>query len=429
MKSQYPIGLVNPYSILIVTGTADNIYTSDYFKLESGLISKLLSTSTKYLSTQSLTGVSFCNGQYVTYENAIQYRNRSSSLYYTKDASSYRALTNGLANTDRSVTIIEVNTIVDPDSQAISQFIVNTRDLLKSYSSAYPLSTGTTSMYLFGGFTTTYDLQQIIYGLVPVMVAVTFIAVMLLIGVGFGSVFLTLRLLLTVGMSLSWAYGLMVVVYQPGAGQNAFSVLTPSLSRSTGIYWIIPIMSFSILVGLALDYDIFLMTRMMEFRRLGWSDRASICLAIQKTGYIITTAGLIMSISFAGLLIPPTIVLNQYGFALFLGVAIDTFVIRTILMPAVIAAFGTHTNVFWWPTRMPAVVLSLEQEQDALWKGYWNPRRFIDDCGALVAVKKEDVEKGEFKKEKPEHMTSGRTEFTDVMSFNRVESNTSVPDE
>jgi uncharacterized membrane protein YdfJ with MMPL/SSD domain len=81
-------------------------------------------------------------------------------------------------------------------------------------------------------------------------------------------------------------------------------------------------MSFSILIGLALDYDIFLMSRMVEFRKMGWSDRAAICLAVEKSGSIITAAGVIMSVSFAGLLIPKTTVLNQYGFVLFMGVAI-----------------------------------------------------------------------------------------------------------
>ena len=61
---------------------------------------------------------------------------------------------------------------------------------------------------------------------------------------------------------------------------------------------------------------------------MGWSNRASICLAIEKTATIITYAGVIMSISFAGLLIPKVIVLYQYGFSLFIGVAIDTFYVR-----------------------------------------------------------------------------------------------------
>ena len=59
---------------------------------------------------------------------------------------------------------------------------------------------------------------------------------------------------------------------------------------------------------------------MQEFRVLGWSDRAAACLSVEKTGGVITAAGLIMSVSFLGLLIPKTVVLNQYGFTLFVGV-------------------------------------------------------------------------------------------------------------
>ena len=174
-------------------------------------------------------------------------------------------------------------------------------------------------------------------------------------------------------------------------------------------------MAFSVLVGLALDYDVFLMTRVVEFRKEGWSDRASMCLAVEKTGNIITCAGLIMSISFAGLLIPQTVVLNQYGFILFIGVAIDTFIIRTIIVPAVFVllddslrtvlllcqgssaptapgaaaagAGGTPSsrwdikvvsaNVNWWPTIMPDVMLTPEEEEVALMAGYSSPALFL----------------------------------------------------
>ena len=184
-------------------------------------------------------------------------------------------------------------------------------------------------------------------------------------------------------------------------------------------------MAFSVLVGLALDYDIFLMARVVEFRKLGWSDRAAICLAVEKTGNIITAAGLIMSISFAGLLIPQTVVLNQCGFILFIGVAIDTFIIRTLVVPAVFVLLDKSlqalimvmmcqgispptaalpdadaeassptlpvidtvsdakssrwdpktiaSNVNWWPTLMPAKVLSDQEEDEALLLGFSNP--------------------------------------------------------
>jgi hypothetical protein len=109
-----------------------------------------------------------------------------------------------------------------------------------------------------------------LYKFVPIMIGTTVSIVVLLVGISFGSILVVARLIFTIFVSLCWTYGMMVIVYQPGPGQDAFAVLTPSLRSSTGIYDIIPIMSFSILVGLALDYDIFLMTRVVEFRHRGW---------------------------------------------------------------------------------------------------------------------------------------------------------------
>jgi uncharacterized membrane protein YdfJ with MMPL/SSD domain len=125
--------------------------------------------------------------------------------------------------------------------------------------------------------------------------------VVIIIGLSFGSLFLVFRLIVTLCLSLIFVFGLMVLVYQRGPAQDAFKVLTPTLSNSVGVYWIIPIMSFSILVGLALDYDVFLLGRIVEFRMMGWSDRAAACLAVSKTGSVITAAGLIMAVSFLGL--------------------------------------------------------------------------------------------------------------------------------
>ena len=136
-------------------------------------------------------------------------------------------------------------------------------------------------------------------------------------------------------------------------------------------------MSFSILVGLALDYDIFLMSRVVEFRKLGWSDRASVCLAIEKTGSIITAAGVIMSVSFAGLLLPKSTVLNQYGFSLFVGVVLDTFIVRTVVVPVIFTAFDIDKVIKqfnWYPTIMPPVILSPDEEERQLFAGYWAPQ-------------------------------------------------------
>ena len=136
-------------------------------------------------------------------------------------------------------------------------------------------------------------------------------------------------------------------------------------------------MAFSILVGLALDYDIFLINRMIQYREMGWSDRASACLAIEKTAGIINAAGLIMMIAFAGMLIPKTVVLNQYGFILFIGVGIDTYIMRPLIVPAIVAAGGgLGVTLNWWPSSMPDVVYaSVELEYEALLEGLDRPER------------------------------------------------------
>lgn len=141
----------------------------------------------------------------------------------------------------------------------------------------------------------------------------------------------------------------------------------------------------------SLDYDIFIVSRVLEFRNAGWSDRMSVCWAVEKTGGVITAAGLIMFISFIGLLIPQTIVLNQYGFALAVGVAIDTFYVRPILVPALMATLGSNGcscfrsccgagnagssetessfDINWWPRKVPRVRLSPEAEREAAFAG------------------------------------------------------------
>jgi uncharacterized membrane protein YdfJ with MMPL/SSD domain len=171
-------------------------------------------------------------------------------------------------NSAKSASLVTIEVLVAPNSEVIVPFIVSTRNIISGYSSKSPVSSLPVQMYLFGGYTTTYDVQNQLYTLVPLMIGCTLIIVLVIVGVSFGSLLLIIRLAITMFMSLCWTYGLMVLVYQPGPGQRAFQRLTPSLKESTGIYWIIPIMSFSILVGLALDYDIFLMSRAVEFRKL-----------------------------------------------------------------------------------------------------------------------------------------------------------------
>ena len=122
--------------------------------------------------------------------------------------------------------------------------------------------------------------------------------------------------------------------------------------------WLVPVMSFSIMVGLALDYDIFLITRVSEFRFLkGYSHESSIAAGLDATGTVITSAGLIMAVSFGSLLASQSPALDQWAFVVTFSVLLDTFVVRTILVPALMTWTGEKYS--WYPRRLPIPSVNL----------------------------------------------------------------------
>jgi uncharacterized membrane protein YdfJ with MMPL/SSD domain len=108
-------------------------------------------------------------------------------------------------------------------------------------------------------------------------------------------------------------------------------------------------MSFSIIVGLALDYDVFLVTRILEFRlEHGYKHESSIAAALDATGGIITAAGVIMAISFGSLLGSASPALDQWAFLLTTAVLVDTFLVRTLVVPTLTGWTGKYS---WFPRR------------------------------------------------------------------------------
>ncbi|GAI87513.1 unnamed protein product, partial [marine sediment metagenome] len=122
------------------------------------------------------------------------------------------------------------------------------------------------------------------------------------------------------------------------------------LGDVSAVYWATPVMSFSILLGLGLDYDIFLLSRISEYRNKGYTERASVIKGLYKTGGVISMAGIIMAIAFSGLMFSNVLVMTEFGFILTFAVLIDTFIIRTILVPAIMSIADKWN---WWPGKKP----------------------------------------------------------------------------
>ena len=105
------------------------------------------------------------------------------------------------------------------------------------------------------------------------------------------------------------------------------------------------LLSFLFLVALGVDYNIFLVTRAREEARTA-STRRSIVTALATTGGVITSAGIVLAAVFAVLGVLPLVTLTQLGVVVGIGILIDTLLVRTVLVPALVTAVGRR---FWWP--------------------------------------------------------------------------------
>lgn len=110
----------------------------------------------------------------------------------------------------------------------------------------------------------------------------------------------------------------------------------------------VPLLAFLFLVALGVDYNIFLITRALEESKVvGVHD--GILRALAATGGVITSAGILLAAVFAALGVLPLVVLAQLGVIIFVGVLIDTLVVRTVLVPAIVLTMGES---FYWPRRV-----------------------------------------------------------------------------
>lgn len=109
----------------------------------------------------------------------------------------------------------------------------------------------------------------------------------------------------------------------------------------------VPLFAFLFLVALGIDYNIFLVTRAREEAKT-WGNRRGVLRALTATGGVITSAGILLAAVFAVLGVLPLVLLAQLGIIIFVGVLLDTLLVRTVLVPALAITLGDR---FWWPRK------------------------------------------------------------------------------
>jgi RND superfamily putative drug exporter len=139
----------------------------------------------------------------------------------------------------------------------------------------------------------------------------------------------------TVVLSFAFALGASSLIFTHVFGQ-------PDSDPNLAIF------AFIFLVALGVDDNIFLMTRIREEHRRGLSTKEAVIAGLERTGGVITSAGLILAGTFAALMALDLEALFQVGFTVALGLLVDAFVVRTFFVPSVALLLGERN---WWPKR------------------------------------------------------------------------------
>ena len=131
-------------------------------------------------------------------------------------------------------------------------------------------------------------------------------------------------------------------------------------SLGTGIYWMIPVCCIPLIIGLTLDYDTFLVSRIFEFRHQGYTSEAAILKGLEESGPSITYAGIIMAVAFSALILSNEYVLNQFGTVLVVSSLVDTFFVRALFVPALMFLGGD--KFIWWPGKPPVPHITISED-------------------------------------------------------------------
>ncbi|MFD1713301.1 MMPL family transporter [Amnibacterium flavum] len=226
------------------------------------------------------------------------------------------------------LTRVDLTLDAEPESDAAFATI----DRLRT---AYADAAGSTAETLVGGVDATQlDFNRAAtrdLGLIaPIILGIVFLVLGLLLRSLVAPVLLVASVLATFFASL----GASIWIFQ---GLLGF----PALDTNVTLY------AFLFLVALGVDYNIFLTTRARE-ERAGHGTREGMIRALASTGAVITSAGVLLAAVFAVLGVLPVVALTQVGIIVCIGVLLDTLVVRTLVVPALVFLVGDR---FWWPSR------------------------------------------------------------------------------
>jgi RND superfamily putative drug exporter len=248
---------------------------------------------------------------------------------------------------DKSIAVIPVTPRSGPETTATEGLVEAIRD--------QTVGAGGASLLVAGQTASNIDVSDQLSESLPLYLIVVVGLALLLLMVAFRSIPVPLLaiggFLLTIGAS----FGTVVAVFQEGTAAGLFGI-----EASPTILSFLPVLAIGILFGLAMDYQVFLVSRMREEFAHGAAAQDAVRVGFRHGARVVTAAGLIMISVFAGFIIPEEPIIKSIGFALAIGILFDAFVVRMTIVPAVMAMLGGRA--WWLPAWLDRIIPNVDLE-------------------------------------------------------------------
>ena len=254
------------------------------------------------------------------------------------------------------LTVVQVTPTGSPSSDETSDLVDALRaeaDKIKAETGIEAFVTGTTALNI--------DTSDTLASKLPLYVAVVIGLALLLLTVVFRSILVPVKAVVGFLLTIAAATGLTVWIFQQGNLADLFSV-----SQAGPIVSFLPVLMIGILFGLAMDYEVFLVSAMKEeFSRTGKAQDAVIK-GYGHSGRVVVAAALIMIGVFGSYVLDPDPVTKSIGVSLAFGIFADAFIVRLTLVPAAMALMGKRA----WslPPRLDRIVPEIDIEGEKLHK-------------------------------------------------------------
>jgi putative drug exporter of the RND superfamily len=354
VNAHYPAAVANPTVVLLV-------YKSSVWKdltpvqdAESNLAKKpefasvngLLNPNGTAVSAQQLEGLYAQLGP----PGKLPATQPANSPVTPQQYAAYRATTQFVSPNGKTVQFYTTLTAGPPSSTAALNAVPDVRSAV----SGVQHSVGAVDNGVNGLAPASYDVSTVSSDDLTKIVPIVAVLLALLLGLVLRSAIAPVYLVATVVLSYFAALGIAVLIFQGAAGDD-------------GLDFVLPFLLFVFLMALGEDYNILVMSRIREEARKA-PLRQAVADAMHHTGTTVTSAGLILAATFgvAGLT-GATTQIKELGTAIALGVLLDTFLVRTLLVPAIVIMCGRWN---WWPSKLaraapsPAAVGARRPRQD-----------------------------------------------------------------